>query len=330
MQLSFNHIIQGKKEGIVVFSAFDGAGIAYQALKNLNIPVKKYYSSEIDKTAIRIAYKNHPDIIQLGDIRKVKKEYFAEKIDLMIGGSPCQDLSIAKQNRTGLKGNRSGLFYDFLRLRDELKPKYFLMENVNSMKQSERKIISNYLGVKPVMINSSLLTAQDRKRLYWIGELINSEYYQVNIKPPEDKGIVLADILEHGCTERLKSYCLDAHYYHTDDLGRYLTKKRRQKIFKSPELIYKVFGKDSRPYRVYSARGKSVTVVALGGGMGAKTGLYYTDDGCRTLTPLECERLQGYPEFYTSGISKTQRYKICGNGFTLPVIEYILSYFNFQ
>jgi len=161
-----------------ILSLLDGISIAQQALKELNIPVETYYASEIDKYAISITKKNFPDTIQLGDIRLISYMHnaliayplqgFMGDIDLIIGGSPCQDLSIAKKNREGLKGSRSGLFYEFVRLIKEVKPKYFVLENVNSMPKEAKQIITDELwGIEPVMINASLLSAQNRKRLFW-------------------------------------------------------------------------------------------------------------------------------------------------------------------
>ena len=124
-----------------VLSLFDGISIAQQSLKELNIPVEKYYASEIDKYAISITQKNFPNTIQLGDIKNIKGEDFTN-IDLIIGGSPCQDLSIAKKNRKGLKGNRSSLFYEFVRLVKEVKPRYFILENVNSMPKEDKETIT--------------------------------------------------------------------------------------------------------------------------------------------------------------------------------------------
>jgi len=356
---------------ISVLSLFDGLGGARQSLKNLNIECE-YYASEIDTYAINIARKNHPDITHMGNICDIKLSY---GIDLLIGGSPCQDLSISKKNRQGLKGDRSKLFWEYVRILRTAKPKYFILENVNSMKKSDAKIITDILRVEPIMINSALVTAQNRKRYYWTNIL--------NIKQPKDREIYLRDILEYGHTDRLKSYCIDANYWKGGNLKSYLEKGRRQLVFnKSIQIAY--IGKNQQGNRVYDINGKAVSLKANGGGWGAKTGLYaipYMFTECRTkeakelrsehqrktgkdwsprrgkelqprqdgksnclttaitkehilhdgfnirkLTPLECERLQGLPDNYTDGVSDTQRYKMIGNGFTIPVIEHILSY----
>jgi DNA (cytosine-5)-methyltransferase 3A len=189
-----------------ILSLFDGMSVAQQALKNAGIPIEKYYASEIDEYAIAVTQSNHPNTIQLGSVIGLKLD---DDIDLLIGGSPCQDLSIAKKNREGLKGQRSGLFYEYVRIRDEVKPKYFILENVNSMPKEAKEQISEILGVQPVMINADLVSAQNRKRLFWVGALQwDGTYKQVEIPQPEDMGILLKDILESGESITCKSYAL--------------------------------------------------------------------------------------------------------------------------
>ena len=197
--------------GIKVLSLFDGISCARVALDKAGIEVEKYYASEIDKYAIQVSEKNYPDIVQVGSVVDIKWNTPSQTnepiiIDLIIGGSPCQDLSIAKKNREGLDGARSGLFYEFLRLINEIKPKYFVLENVNSMPKAAKATISEELfGIEPIMINAALVSAQNRKRLFWIGTRrtrVNSNdetetyYEQVHIDLPKDEGILLRDILE--------------------------------------------------------------------------------------------------------------------------------------
>lgn len=189
-----------------VFSAFDGAGIGLLALKRAGVPVAKYYASEVDKYAIQIATKNHPELNPVGDVKNCWARNFPN-IDLLIGGSPCQDLSIAKQNRQGLSGTRSGLFWHYVRLLRTLKPHYFLLENVASMSQKDKEKITEILGVQPILINSALVSAQQRKRLYWTNI--------PNITQPEDRGILLKDILDSGIPTEDKAHCIDANYWKT-------------------------------------------------------------------------------------------------------------------
>ena len=176
-----------------ILSLFDGVSGCRQALKELNIDCQ-YYASEIDKYAIQLAKSNHPDIVHIGDVKQVGKY---NNIDLLIGGSPCQDLSIAKKDRQGLQGDRSSLFYEYLRILNEVKPKYFILENVASMSKESKEIITKELfDIDPIMINSALLTAQNRKRLYWVGKLVDGKYEQVKIEQPKDQEIYLKDIIE--------------------------------------------------------------------------------------------------------------------------------------
>lgn len=186
-----------------ILSLFDGISCGRLALERAGISVEAYYASEIDKHAIKISEKHYPDIIRLGDVREIDFKQFSGKIDLIIGGSPCQDLSIAKQNRQGLDGERSGLFWKFAEAVKTIKPKYFMLENVASMSKENKQIITDTLGVESILINSALVSAQQRKRLYWCNWAMEQ---------PEDKGIALKDILETGQVWNEKSVCLTANY----------------------------------------------------------------------------------------------------------------------
>ena len=168
-----------------VLSLFDGMSCARIALDRAAIPVTSYKASELDKYAIKVSHANYPDIEQLGDVCDVKAKDVG-KIDLLIGGSPCQDLSFAGKGKGLKEGTRSSLFFEFVRLKNELNPKYFILENVR-MKQENQDIISEYLGVKPKQFNSSLVSAQNRNRLFWTN---------IDFDLPGDRSIILADILE--------------------------------------------------------------------------------------------------------------------------------------
>lgn len=210
---------------ITVLSLFDGISCGQVALQRANIPVAKYYASEIDKYAINVTQKNWPDTIQLGDVKNVWARNLP-KIDLLIGGSPCQDLSITKsQTREGLKGGKSILFWHYVRLLKTCKPKWFLLENVESMKKEDREKISRVLGVDPVMIDSALVSAQERKRLYWTN---------IPVTEPEDKGLVLKDIMEENVS--LKYFFM----YNLADID--LTKQICAKmLFHNNEMHKRVF-----------------------------------------------------------------------------------------
>lgn len=288
-----------------VLSLFDGLGGARIALDRLGIEVE-YFASEIDKYAIKVARKNYPDIKYLGPVETIAG---VGNVDLLIGGSPCQGFSVAgKQN--GFSDIRSKLFYEYVRLLRVTKPKYFLLENVK-MKKEWVNVITEELGVEPVEINSSLLTAQSRKRLYWAN---------FPITLPEECGITLQDILEEGITDGLKSYCIDANYHKGTTLDDYFNKHRRQVVFSPLRVGSDLSTVYEADQRIYSYVGKSPTIRS--GNPTIRVAL--DKENYRLLTPLECERLQGVPDNYTEGVSKTQRYKMLGNGFTVPVIKHIL------
>ena len=181
-----------------VLSLFDGISCGQLALKRSGIKYEKYYSSEIDKFAITITQKNFPKTIQLGDINNYK-EWNLPNIDLLIGGSPCQNLSTAYSKNTGLYGEKSILFFKFVEIMNLVKPKYFLFENVNSMSMKNRNIISSYLGVEPIMLDSSLVSGQSRKRLYWTNIPI--------ILPLIDKHIMLRDVMDEHEWRDLSKWC---------------------------------------------------------------------------------------------------------------------------
>lgn len=258
-----------------VLSLFDGISCAREALEKAGIEVDLYFASEIDEHAIKISQKNHSDHIPLGDVTKVTKEMIEGysvfcDTDLLIGGSPCQDLSIAKKGREGLKGSRSSLFYEYVRILNEVKPKWFILENVASMSQQDKDIISKELGIEPVMINAALVSAQNRKRLFWVGEydpLKRKNYKQVHISQPDDRSIFLKDILLDGSTEDMKSLCITATY--AKKTGKDYLKKGIGQMIRIGDI-----GSNAQAHRVYSPDGKSVALSALGGGQGAKTGLY--------------------------------------------------------
>jgi len=213
-----------------VLSLFDGISCSMVALKRAGIEVKTYYASEIDKHAKEVSKKNHPEIIQLGDVREVKP---IPDLFLLIGGSPCQDLSIAKKGRQGLEGERSGLFYEYVRIMKESKPKYFILENVNSMSKESKAKITEVMGVEPIMINASLVSAQSRKRLFWTNIPIQGL--------PEDKGILLKDILEPNIE------------------GKEITKftKSKEKFTPITRKLGYIGDKDHQSTRVYDIEGKA-------------------------------------------------------------------------
>jgi DNA (cytosine-5)-methyltransferase 3A len=420
-----------------VLSLFDGMSCTQIALKNLGIKVDKYYASEIDKYAIKVARENFPNTVHLGDIKNITGSDFICDIDLIVAGSPCQGFSFAGK-QLAFDDPRSALFFEFIRLLKEVKPKYFLLENVR-MKKEHMDVISQQVsdiypecsngslfGIEPIKINSALVSAQNRNRLYWTNI--------PNIEQPKDVGLVLRDVLEpleewgekpqylknklngvdrgHSVKEvNQKSNCLNATMYkgqisayvkrRDEDLKKMTTKEgkafvltasyqgaaswnsieRKQRTmiptYDTPKQVGTAT--DINGYdiikRVYSEDGKSPTLTTMGGGhrepkvavkggalrarsknkegknvewkktkpqqmlelrkddksnsltSSTKDSLAVKEEELtwRKLTPLECERLQTVPDNYTAAVSNTQRYKMLGNGFTVKVIEHILT-----
>jgi site-specific DNA-cytosine methylase len=283
------------KKTIVVVSTFDGISVALLALR-WRYPNRKiiYYVIEIDKKAMMISRHNHPDndllsVRYLGDIRNVTRDMIPEHVDIFVGGSPCQSFSIAGKQE-GFDG-KSGLFWEYVRLKKELNPTYFLLENVG-MKQAWQNIISAALGRKPLLINSSLLSAQFRKRLYW------TNIPDVTI--PEDRGITIPDIVQGGFSGAGKRNRFKGDYYPN---GR-----------KKWNDGWMTIRKDH----------KSNCLTRSGGCDKVKL----INGDIRALTIEEKERLQTLPVGYTNvpGLCKTARSEAIGNSWTLEVIKHIFSF----
>jgi DNA (cytosine-5)-methyltransferase 3A len=281
-----------------VLSLFDGMSCGQIALNKLKIEYYNYFACEIDKYAIEITQKNFPNTKQLGDVTLIKGEDLP-KIDLLIGGSPCQGFSFAGK-QLNFEDPRSALFFEYVRLLKECKPTYFLLENVK-MKKEFQDVISEYLGVEPILINSSLVSAQNRERLYWTNI--------PNVTQPIDKKLVLKDIMEDlPFKEGLEKYTYEP------------------RVFKEGSLCHHIgdgnFKGGLQLKRVYAETGKSPTLTTISGGCQEKKvsnnrGLW------RELSPIEYERLQTVPENYTEGVKKSARYTMLGNGWTVDVIAHI-------
>jgi len=297
-------MITNKKIKLNILSLFDGIGCSRLALDQCNnIEVNKYYYSEIDKNCINLTNKKFSSGIFLGPVEKINPKTLP-KIDLLIGGSPCQDLSNAHKG-DGLKGMRSSLFYRFINLKKILKPKYFLLENV---KNKWSKVMDKEIGVKGVELNSMFLSAQFRPRVYWTN--IDFE----NIKN-DNKKIVIKDILEKT---KEKKYFFKININQINKKISHNKKSGIKKIFLIPKNLLK---DNERQRRVYDLNSKSTTLLAR-----SDTPKILINNNIRKLTPLECERLQGLPDNYTADFSNTTRYKMIGNGFTVQSIKYILSH----
>jgi DNA-cytosine methyltransferase len=304
------------KEKINVLSLFDGISCGQIALERQGFEIENYFASEIDKYAMQITMANYPNTKQLGDVKKVTADQLP-KIDLLIGGSPCQGFSFAGAG-LNFEDERSKLFFEFVRLKNELKPKYFLLENVK-MKQEFQDIISEQLGVKPILINSSLVSAQNRERLYWTNIPV--------IGQPIDKGILLKDIIEDGQVLKDKSQTILATLYKEN--AKSMIKRNKQGLL----ILKNIYPKKGQNGNVYSIFGKCKTLSAgvgiKGNGIGSSNAPKIESinaDGWRKLSPLECERLQTVPDGYTKYVSDTQRYKALGNGWTVDVISFIFSF----
>ena len=354
-----------------ILSLFDWISCGRLALERAWIQVDKYFASEIDKYAIQIAKKNYPDTIHIWSVTDVQYVWWnlrwgrddnfhslPTSIDMIIWWSPCQDLSIAKKDWKWLQWEKSWLFFEYVRLLKEVKPKYFLLENVASMKKADKEEITRvlteiYPDVQCYLINSALVSAQNRKRLYWT----NIQW----VEQPEDKWIVLKDILEENVDDKLicKNITMIPWWEKKNTELKFLGWVRNKDWAKDWKTLSRNF---SQWDRVYSPEWKSVSLSANGGGRWAKTGLYevwwvalrnrgewkkpefngtekansmttvQTDSMVsihsviRKLTPIECERLQTLPDNYTEWISNTQRYKAIWNWWTVDVIAHIFSY----
>ena len=267
-----------------VLSLFDGMSCGQIALNKVGIKYDNYYASEIDKHAIKVTQHNYPNTIQLGDVKEIKGSDLP-RIDLLIGGSPCQGFSfIGKQ--LNFDDLRSKLFFEFVRLLEECNPTYFLLENVK-MKKEYKDIISNYLGVEPIMINSNLTSAQNRVRLYWTNIPINGQ--------PEDRDISIDDIINHNET----NYVIPKNWH-----------------IRVPNNLPKYVD----PYNKKEINNKSTTLRTNvnNGNMWVKV-----SHGYRNITRNEGELLQNVPIGYTNVVSETKAKKMLGNGWTVDVITHI-------
>lgn len=272
-------------------------------MERTEIKVDTYFTSEVNPHAIKISHKNYPSNIQLGDITQITESMLDElpKIDLVIGGSPCQDLSVYKYDRDdvkGLEGSKSNLFYHYERILKYINPKYFLLENVPMEKEWE-DIITDLLGVEPIKINSELVSAALRKRLYWTNI--------PNVTQPEDKGIMIKDIIVPAEQVPDKYWYDKPFTYNGDD------KKVQATLHISGHRNMK---------EVYNINGKCNTLLCDGDG-GNRQKKFFQDGRCRKAMPIEYERMMTLPDNYTDCVADSHRYSAVGNGWTVDVIAHI-------
>lgn len=298
-----------------VLSLFDGISAGQVALNNIGIKPALYLASEIDRWPVEVTNKHFPNTIQLGDVKTVDKNTLP-KIDLLIGGSNCQSFSVANTfyNQPGFNSDDGKLFFEYVRLLEQTHPQYFLYENVASMKASDKDAISKHLRVEPLKIDSAICSAQSRKRYYWtnipqkpfslagLNRIINDEI-----------DLSMNDDVRERTKDKIIKLNLTTHKLN-------LPEKR---LLKPNRLGF--INNDMRGNRVYSQYGKSITLTASSGGIGRCTGLYLINDQIRRLSPLECERLQTFPDQYTAGIRETERYRVLGRSWTVKVIEHLFS-----
>lgn len=278
-----------------VLSLFDGISCGMVALERVGIPVERYVAYEIDKYAIQISKNNYQEIEHCGDVTKADFEQY-KGFDLLIGGSPCQDIC-GMGSRKGLEGEKSSLFFEYVRALKEAKPRFFLLENNASMTKKNKDIISYYIGVQPVFIDSIDFSAQRRKRLYWTN--IPFESYTA-------KSITLRDIAQQRKEKQ--------EYLITDKVIKYLSPEYDgRKIQKNVSRKIKTLDDVSSCLGVYC------------GNIGNNTGLImkYDDGSYYSITPLEAERLQTLPDNYTGCVQSSKRFFGIGNGWTVDVIAHI-------
>lgn len=263
-----------------VLSLFDGISCGRVALDRAGIKVSEYHAFEIDDRAKKVSIFNYPKSVYYSDVKECRGRKY-KNFDLLIGGSPCQDLSIAMKDREGLAGQKSSLFFEYLRVFKRMKPKYFLFENVGGMSKEDQDIISDLFGVKPIKINSKLVSAALRDRFYWTNI--------PNVTQPEDKGILLKDVLESGYTDRDKARALLAS--------------------------------DSRPLRdkkrmIHRYRNTGFTTLIF-------DDAEMSDENCRYMTQIELERCMTLPVGYTQVLKRDDAAHHIGNGWTVDVIAHI-------
>ena len=276
---------------------FDGISCGMVALERAGLQVDRYVAYEIDKYAIQVSEKNYPQIEHCGDVTMADFSQY-KGFDLLLGGSPCQSLSITQsKTREHLEG-KSKLFFEYVRALEEVKPKYFLFENVASMNEESKQIISECLGCEPIFIDSADFSAQSRPRLYWTNIPVDMNW--------QKSKSVIRDIMESKVDEK--------YYYNFPLINVDMTKQVCATMEHSNQEMHK---------RVFNPDFKCHTLTCVSGGNQQKKVM---DNGrARKLTPLEYERLQTLPDNYTAGLSDGRRYTAVGNGWTVDVIAHLLS-----
>lgn len=354
-----------------ILSLFDGMSCGQIALRELGVPIACYYASDIDRFAIGQTQLNFPDTIQLGDVKNVDVSKICENgaIDLLIGGSPCQSFSFAGK-RAGMKTTeneeiytlerylqlklegfefegQSYLFWEYMRILTELREYspnvLFLLENVEMGKKWER-VLSEAIGIRGVHINSALVSAQNRRRIYWTNIRVGysglfGEPYS-DIPQPADRGILLRDILDKEVDEK---------YFLSEEVHKHILERKaynQEKGYGFGAVIHSGGGKmssirlggkseydlvavnDHLQNNLTDVNGKANSFLATSGKGAWANGMSLVSNGfrIRRITPTECARLQTIPEWYKWECSETQQYRMLGNGWTVEVIKHIFSF----
>lgn len=280
-----------------VLSLFDGMSCGQIALNRAGIKYDNYFASEIDKYAIKVTQHNYPDTIQLGSVVDVKASELPV-IDLLIGGSPCQGFSFAGK-QLNFEDERSKLFFEYVRLLKECKPKYFLLENVK-MKKEHELVINKYLGCRPMRFNSALVSAQNRERLYWTNIPVNSI--------PKNLYITLQDIMDNNTQRKFR----------TINNKESISKKRGYVQFDNSGKGY-----ESQYNRAYYLDGKAGTLAKSR----SSHPKVFIENNAHSLSIQECCRLQTVPENYFTGVLSDMRALEClGNGWTIDIIVNIFKH----
>lgn len=287
-----------------VLSLFDGISCGMLAMKRAGIECNNYYASEIDKYAIEVSRRNFPDIVRLGDITKLDCLKLND-IDIVIGESPCQSFSRSGDN-TGFEG-KSGLFYEYLRCLNEVKPRWFLLENVVMKKEWENQI-SQFLGVSPVMIDSAMFSAQKRQRLYWTNIPFDKNIPDMNIS--------ISDIYTSGYHKVINNHPVIIK----NDNGVFYVRNATKIGFATAHdgdcVNLEVPNSKTRRGRVSQGKTNTLNTACNYG--------FVVGSNLVELNITEYERLQTLPDGYTSGIPLSARKKVIGNGWTVDVIAHIL------
>lgn len=288
-----------------VLPLFDGISCGMVALERAGIPVERYVAYEIEPNAIKISKKNYPQIEHCGDVTTADFTQY-KGFDLLIGGSPCQSLSIVQSKTRQHLDGKSKLFFEFVRAKEEMQPKYFLFENVASMNEESKQVISECLGCNPIFIDSGDFSAQERPRYYWTNIPVLLDY--------KKSKAVLRDVLENA---------VHSKYFYDYPLSKINFEKQvcATMVHNNHEMHRRVFNPDFKCHTLTAVCGgnqqKKVAILErITGGYKLRV---------RKLTPLEYERLQTLPDYYTAGVSDGARYKAIGNGWTVDVIAHIFT-----